>query len=127
MPILFSIFYLQNINAQLRWKKIWIVFIHPLAYFIIYALLKEDAKVLFSSPDDQKQLICTFLKIGSVYALLSSAIIFTTTKRFNKYLKMLLFFFVFLVIYFTTYGWYDWKHAKKVVFGPKKEKNNEYI
>ncbi|MCQ9618538.1 hypothetical protein [Candidatus Phytoplasma pruni] len=62
MPILFSIFYLQYINAQLRWKKIWIVFIHPLAYFIIYTLAKEDAKVLFSSPDDQKQLICIFIK-----------------------------------------------------------------
>ncbi|NWN45693.1 rRNA adenine N-6-methyltransferase family protein [Candidatus Phytoplasma pruni] len=126
MPILFSIFYLKNINTQLRWKKIWIVFIHPLAYFIIYALANDNAKVLFASPDDQKNLICSFIKIAFVFALLSSAIIFTTTKRFNKYLKRLLFFFVFLVIYFTTYSWYDWKHAKKVVFGPKQEKN-EYI
>ncbi|NWN45692.1 rRNA adenine N-6-methyltransferase family protein [Candidatus Phytoplasma pruni] len=114
MPIVFSVFYAKNKQKKLKWKEIWLVATHPLIYFVIYYLVKQqNFQDIFISPDDKKHLSLMFAKIIFVFLFLSSGMIFMQNKKMNKCLKSILFFLIFLIIYLTTYGFYDWKHAQE--------------
>ncbi|XXP77514.1 MAG: rRNA adenine N-6-methyltransferase family protein [Lettuce witches'-broom phytoplasma] len=113
MPIVFSVFYARNKQKKLKWKEIWLVAIHPLVYFVIYYFVKKNIQDIFISPDDKKHLSLMFAKIIFVFLFLSSGMILIQKKKMNKCLKSILFFLIFLIIYLTTYGFYDWKHAQE--------------
>jgi phospholipid N-methyltransferase len=106
----------------LDWKKVWIVFVHPFFYFLLFAIIfgfPIDLKSHFINPYYQNHLILAYFKLLLSFLLLTIGLIGIQKIKIHYFYKSMLLVLGAFLICVIPREISDWHHAKKLLFHPQ--------